>query len=69
MELTNLTEENLKQIFKQALTETLQEQRGLLYEVVVEAMEDISLAEAIREGRQTDLVEKKEILDLLDQGT
>jgi hypothetical protein len=69
MELTNLTEENLKQIFKQALTEALQEQRGLLYEVVVEAMEDISLAEAIREGRQTDLVEKKEILDLLDQGT
>jgi hypothetical protein len=51
---------------KQALKETLHEQRGLLHEVFAEVLEDFALAEAIREGRQTERVERDEVFDVLE---
>ena len=55
--------DELKQMFKEALTETLHEQRELLHEVFAEVIEDFALAEAIREGQQTELVERDEVFD------
>lgn len=54
--------EAMKQVLKEALTETLHEQRELLHEVFAEVLEDFALAEAIREGRQTERVERNEVL-------
>ncbi len=51
---------------KEALTETLHEQRGLLREVFAEVLEDFAFAEAIREGQQTERVERDEIFRLLE---
>ncbi len=59
----------MKQALKEALTETLNEQRELLREVFAEALEDFALAEAIREGRQTERVERGEIFDVLEGRT
>ena len=56
----------LKQILKEALTETLHEQRGLLHEVFAEVLEDFGLAEAIREGQQTDRVDRSEVFDIVE---
>ena len=50
MAQTNLTDPALEQALKEALVETLQEQRDLLYDVFTEVLEDFALAEAIREG-------------------
>ncbi len=58
--------EEMKQVLKEALTETLHEQRGLLHEVFAEVLEDFALAEAIREGRQTERVERNEVFDVLE---
>lgn len=58
--------ETMKQALKEALTETLHEQRGLLHEVFAEVLEDFALAEAIREGRQTERVERNEVFDVLE---
>ena len=58
--------DELKQMFTEALTETLHEQRELLHEIFAEALEDLALAEAIREGRQTERVERDEVFDILD---
>ena len=61
--------EAMKQALKEALTETLHEQRELLHEVFAEVLEDFALAEAIREGCQTERVERDEVFDVLEGRT
>lgn len=51
---------------KEALTETLHEQRGLLREVFAEVLDDFAFAEAIREGQQTERAERDEIFRILE---
>jgi hypothetical protein len=51
-----------KQALKEGFTETLHEQRELLHEIV-------ALAEAIREGRRSDLAEHSEVFDILKNRT
>ncbi len=40
--------------------------RGLLHEVFAEVLEDFAFAEAIREGSQTELVERDEVFEVLE---
>lgn len=61
--------EQLKQVLKEALTETLREQRGLLHEVFAEVLEDFAFAQAVREGRRTGWVERDEVFDILEDGS
>ena len=42
----------LKEVFKQAFAELLQERGDLLYDVFTEVLEDIALANAIKEGEE-----------------
>jgi DNA gyrase/topoisomerase IV subunit B len=58
--------EAIKRALKEALAETLYEQRDLLHEIFAEVLEDFALAEAIREGRQTERVERGEVFDALE---
>ena len=55
----------IKQAFKEALAETLHEQWDLLHEVFAEVLEDFAFAEAIREGRQSERVQRDEVFDVL----
>jgi hypothetical protein len=50
---------------KEALAETLHEQRGLLRETFVEELEDFAFAEAIRADQQTGRIERDAIFELL----
>ena len=61
MELT-ISEKQAKELLKEVLVELLQEKRALFFEVMVEAIEEIGLASAIREGRQDEFVSEEEIL-------
>ena len=61
-----LDEKVIKQAFKEALTEALQEQRELFHDIFAEVLEDFALVEAIREGRETELVSREEINSLLE---
>ena len=65
MAQTNLSEDSFKRVLKEALVETFSEQRELFYEVFSEALEDFALAEAIREGKQTDTASRDEVLSVL----
>lgn len=60
--------EAMKQAFKEALTETLHEQRGLLHEVFAEVLEDFAFSEAIRDGRESEIVGRDEVFAALDGG-
>jgi len=66
MAQAELSEAALKKLLKEALTETLQEQRELLHKVFAEVLEDIALAEAIREGQQTEKVAREDIFRVLE---
>ncbi|MBL7979257.1 MAG: hypothetical protein JNN12_13035 [Bacteroidetes Order II. Incertae sedis bacterium] len=55
----------LKQLLKEAMIEALQEQRLLLHEVVTEALLDIGLGEAVKEGLETEYVSRDDIFQLL----
>jgi len=65
MAQTVLNEPALLKVLKEALVETLQEQRELLHEVVTEALEDFALAEAIREGHKTKVASREEVFQIL----
>ena len=54
----------LKEVFKQAFAELLQERRDLLYDVFTEVLEDIALANAIKEGEETEIVSREQVFKL-----
>ena len=56
----------LKEVFKQAFAELLQERRDLLYDVFTEVLEDIALANAIKEGEETEIVSREQVFKILD---
>jgi len=59
----------LKQALKEAFSEVLHEQRELLHEVLAEVVEDVGLAEAIRQGRASAIAERSEVFDVLEGRT
>jgi hypothetical protein len=63
-----LTKDSLKAALKEALSETLREEPALLREAFAGALEDLALAEAIREGRESERVDRSTIFRLLGQG-
>lgn len=60
-------DKHIKDLFKQALLELLQERRDLFSDMIVEAIEDAGLVNAIREGEASYKVSKKEVLDSLGE--
>lgn len=57
--------EALKSLLKEALAELLTEQRGVISDIVAEALEDVGLVAAIDEGRESDLVGRDVVLNIL----
>ena len=66
MELT-INETQAKALVKEVLKELLQEKRDLLFEVILEVIEEIGLANAIREGRKNQFVSEEEIFAILKE--
>ncbi|NMC02593.1 MAG: hypothetical protein GYA30_09510 [Chloroflexi bacterium] len=64
MELT-LNEEQARSLLKEVMLELLQEKRDWFFEIVVEALEEIGLANAIQVGRQNEFVDEQQIMALL----
>jgi hypothetical protein len=65
MELT-IDEVQAKRLIKEALVELVRERQDLFFELIVEAIEEIGLVEAIREGRQNEFVPEEEIQAILE---
>jgi hypothetical protein len=63
--ITKARQAELKNALKEALAETLNEQRGLFHEIFAEVLEDFAMAEAIREGKKTPVVSRSVIDRLL----
>lgn len=59
-------EAQLKEVIKAALVEVLQERQDLLYDAIERALEDIAFARAIEEGDRTELIERDEVVAILE---
>lgn len=64
MELTT-DDTQTKELLREVLLELLQEKRSEFYDLVLEAMEEVGLANAICEGRQNDFVSEEDIRAIL----
>lgn len=63
---TQIDEIKLKELFKVAILELLQEQKEVVSDLLTEIIEDIALAKAIQEGETTENVSREAIFKLLD---
>ena len=56
---------HLKKVIKEAVAESLQENRELFQEMITEALEDVGLLRAMEIGRKTKLVPREKINEIL----
>jgi hypothetical protein len=65
MSIANLDEKQFKVLLKEAMLELFEERQEVFAAMIAEAIEEIGLANAIREGRKNDFVSKEEIESIL----
>ena len=56
----------LKELFKQAIIEAIEEKRDVVHDLLVEAMEDLALIHAIQQGEETEAVSRDEVFSILE---
>lgn len=61
-----IDQSELKNVLKEAVIEALEEKRGLLREIIDEALEDMALARAIDEGLRSERVSAHEVTAVLE---
>jgi hypothetical protein len=66
---SNDESDGLRHLVKEAVVEALNEQRGMLYGLIIEALEDLSLVRAIDDGLKTEKVSADEIDAILRSET
>jgi hypothetical protein len=66
MEQSAIDESRLKDILKTALIEAFEERKSLFYELISEALEDIALVHAIKEGEDTESASRAEVFSILE---
>ncbi|MFP4031177.1 MAG: hypothetical protein ACLFRG_18920 [Desulfococcaceae bacterium] len=64
MDLT-ISDEKTKELLTEVIVDLLKNKKELFRDVLLEAAEEIGLANAIQEGRKGDFVSESEIFDLL----
>lgn len=65
MTTLSLDDRHTKDLIKQALLELFQERRDLFHDLFEELLEDVGLANAMREGESSEVVDEKEVMKAL----
>ena len=63
---TVIENDELKEVFKSAIVEVLQERRELVREILEEIIEDIAFSKAIAEGEQTPRASRESVFEVLE---
>ena len=66
MSHTTLDETQIKELFKQAFVELLQERKDLFRDLVAEVVEEAALIRAIKEGEETATIPQREVFQALE---
>jgi hypothetical protein len=62
----SIDDETTKEMLTELMVEIIKTRKDLFYDVILEALEEISFANTIKEGRQDNFVSKEKIFVLLD---
>jgi hypothetical protein len=65
MTTVSLDEKQIKSLMKQAMLELFEERSDLFSAIILEAIEDIGLANAIRQGRKNEFVDEEAVEAIL----
>ena len=65
MELS-ISDEKTKELLTEVVIELLKSKRDLIYDVLLEELEEVGLANAITEGRTDNFVGEDEVFSILD---
>lgn len=65
MELT-ISDEKTKELLTEVLVEMMQQKREIFQEILLEALEEVGLANAISEGRKNEFVGEDRVMDILE---
>ena len=65
MTMISLDEKEFKNLLKETLVELFEERQDLFSAIVVEALEDLGLANAMREAEDSQVVDEKEVMKAL----
>ena len=63
---SSIDHSELKEIFKQAIIEAMEEKRDLVHDLLVEAMEDLAMIHAIEQGEETEPANRDEVFGILE---
>jgi spore coat polysaccharide biosynthesis protein SpsF (cytidylyltransferase family) len=69
METLTADSGKIKELFKQAIIEAMEEKREVVHDLLVEAMEDLAMIHAIQEGEETESVSRDEVFKILEGST
>lgn len=67
--VVTIDEGQMKDLLNAALIELFEEQPNTFADIILETLEDVGLARAIREGRRNDFVDEDQIMAILDSQT
>jgi len=62
----SIEEQDIKDLIKQVILELLEERQDLFSELFAEAVEDLGLINAIKEGKATPDVSRSKVFSILD---
>ncbi|MBC8555053.1 MAG: hypothetical protein H8D23_36020 [Candidatus Brocadiales bacterium] len=66
MEELSVDEKKLKNLLKETLIEVIDQKRDMFHDIVAEAIEDIALTNAIKEGESTESTSRKEVFNIIE---
>lgn len=66
MESVSLNDQKTKELLTEIMVKMIQSKREIFYDIILEALEEVGLANAINEGRVNDFVSEDVIFSILD---
>ncbi len=63
---TIFDEDKIREVFKDVLVEMFEKKKNIFHDIVIEAMEEVALSHAIKEGEESGHVSKQEVFDILE---
>ena len=61
-----IADKKIKDLFKQAIIEAIEEKKELFHDLLIEVMEDLAMVRAIQDGENSDQAKRKEIFQILE---
>lgn len=62
----SIDEKKLKDLLKETLIEVIEQKKGLFHDIVAEAIEDIAITNAIKEGESTESISREEVFNIIE---